>query len=162
MNATPRRWRVDLDRRDPAPLRPATSSYLALVGKVLRQLETEAPAQVTRISISLVGDGEMRELNREYRGKDKPTDVLSFANLEGPPVPGGEEHLGDLVISVETARRQAVEYGVTFTQEMARLTVHGILHLLGYDHERVRPAVARRMRRREDELLEGISRGRAR
>jgi probable rRNA maturation factor len=89
----------------------------------------------------------MRRFNRDFRGKDKPTDVLSFSQLEGEsPVPSPS--LGDLVISVDTTKRQAKEYGVTYTQEFLRLMVHGILHLHGYDHEGVSKAEAQRMRRR--------------
>lgn len=99
------------------------------------------------LSILLVSDHEMRALNRCYRGKDRPTDVLAFAQREGAGgAPAGV--LGDLVISVDTARRQAAEYGASLAREGERLLVHGLLHLLGYDHERS-AAEARRMQRRE-------------
>ncbi len=106
-----------------------------------------AEAEVT---VSLVGDAEMRRLNRRYRGRDEPTDVLSFP-LHSPgairpgdrtrPTGGGDASsalpllLGDVVISVERAARQAGEYGHPLAREMAFLAVHGVLHLLGYDHE---------------------------
>jgi probable rRNA maturation factor len=102
------------------------------------------------LSILLVSDAEMRKLNRDYRGKDRPTDVLSFAQQEGPGgAPAGL--LGDVVVSVDTAKRQAAERGATLPREAERLLVHGVLHLLGYDHERS-AAEARRMQRRERAL----------
>jgi probable rRNA maturation factor len=102
------------------------------------------------LSVSLVRDGEIRELNRRYRRKDLPTDVLAFALREGEfGAVGGA--LGDVVISLDTARRQALEYRGTLTDEVDRLLVHGILHLAGYDHE-VSPREERRMRRRERDV----------
>ena len=74
-----------------------------------------------------VGDREMRRVNRQFRGNDKPTDVLSF--------PGEEGHLGDILISVPTARRQAAEAGHGPDRELRVLLLHGVLHCLGYDHE---------------------------
>jgi rRNA maturation RNase YbeY len=102
------------------------------------------------LSILLVSDAEMRRLNRAYRGVDRATDVLAFAQREGPAgAPAGL--LGDVVISVDTARRQAAGQGATLGREGERLLVHGVLHLLGYDHERS-AAETRRMRRRERAL----------
>lgn len=74
-----------------------------------------------------VGDREMRRVNRQFRGKDKPTDVLSF--------PGEEGHLGDILISVPTARRQAAGVGHETGRELRTLLLHGVLHCLGHDHE---------------------------
>lgn len=92
----------------------------------------------------------MRVLNREWRGKDRPTDVLSFAQQEGP---GGAPDglLGDVVISLDTACRQAAERGSRVGPEADRLLIHGVLHLLGYDHE-CSETEARRMQRRERAL----------
>ena len=87
------------------------------------------------LSILLCDDAKMWELNLAYRQKDRPTDVLAFAQREGTPVPGQDHVLGDVVISVETAARQAEERGHSTTQELKLLVVHGICHLLGYDHE---------------------------
>jgi rRNA maturation RNase YbeY len=102
------------------------------------------------LSLLLVSDAVMRELNRDWRGKDRPTDVLSFAQAEGPGgAPAGL--LGDVVISLDTARRQAAERAETLASELDRLLIHGVLHLLGYDHERS-PVEARRMQRRERAL----------
>ncbi len=92
----------------------------------------------TEVSVVLANDEYIHALNLEYRGKDCSTDVLSFALNEGdePEVLDGPEEvlLGDIIISVETATRQAEEYGHSLERELAYLTVHGILHLLGYDH----------------------------
>jgi probable rRNA maturation factor len=102
------------------------------------------------LSLLLVSDAVMRELNRDWRGKDRPTDVLSFAQAEGSGgAPAGL--LGDVVISIDTARRQAAERAASLGSELDRLLIHGVLHLLGYDHERS-PAEARRMQRRERAL----------
>lgn len=81
------------------------------------------------LSLVLAGDRLLRRLNRDYRGKDRPTDVLSF------PGDGGEAGLGDVVISVETAGRNARGLGRTLGQELDVLALHGFLHVLGYDHE---------------------------
>lgn len=86
------------------------------------------------LSILLCDDATIHALNRDYRGKDQPTDVLAFAMREGE---GGALHpklLGDVVISLETARRQAREHDRTVVQEVTFLLAHGLLHLLGYDH----------------------------
>lgn len=88
--------------------------------------------QGTEVSIYLTGDENMRKLNRDYRGKDKPTDVLSFTFGE---CVGDCVLLGEIVISVDTARRQAEEQGHSLEDEIRRLLVHGFVHLMGYDHE---------------------------
>ena len=91
----------------------------------------EAGAEMT---LSLVDDDEIHALNRDYRDKDKPTDVLSFSMREGE---GGTLHpelLGDVVISVETAERQAEETARPLADELLHLAVHGLAHLCGYDH----------------------------
>ena len=80
----------------------------------------------------LVDDAAIRELNRDHRGKDKPTDVLSFP-LEPEPF-AHEKLLGDIVISIETARRQAADYDAPLQREIERLMIHGLLHVLGHDH----------------------------
>lgn len=97
------------------------------------------------LSVLLTGNPRIRELNRAYRGIDRPTDVLSF--------PMDDEHmLGDIVISVDKAVEQAERFGVTLEEEMARLMVHGLLHLLGYDHVRG-GRQAGKMRAKEAELM---------
>jgi probable rRNA maturation factor len=111
----------------------------------------------SELSILLTDDAAVRELNRAYRGVDSATDVLSFAQDEGVPLArpdGARRHLGDVVVSIETARRQADEYGQTLDQEAGHLLVHGVLHLLGYDHETA--ADTAQMKSREDVILGGV------
>lgn len=88
------------------------------------------------LSVLLCDDAVIWPLNRDWRRKDRPTDVLAFAQREGLAFPGAGDVLGDVVISVETAARQAAERGHSTEREVRILLVHGICHLLGYDHER--------------------------
>ena len=96
------------------------------------------------LSIALTDDDEIHELNRVFRHRDRPTDVLAFAMREGAHLHGTAaerpEMLGDVVVSVETARRQAARRGRTLEQEVRVLLAHGLLHLVGYDHETKRQA----------------------
>lgn len=103
------------------------------------------------LSLSLVDDRAIRRLNRTWRQKDKATDVLSFPAGDLPKGTPGPRPLGDVVISLDTAKRQAKEYGRTQEAEMARYLAHGLLHLLGHDHER--PRDAKRMAALEEQLL---------
>ena len=111
---------------------------------VAKQLLREVDEEGSALSLSLVGDREIAQLNREHRGKDKPTDVLSFPLYEaGEAAPGeGERLLGDVVISVDTARRQAADYDAPLQNEVYRLLIHGILHVLGHDHEQAEERAA--------------------
>jgi len=113
----------------------------ALCGTAKRLLAAAGEAG-SSLSLTLVGDDAMRELNRDHRGKDMPTDVLSFP-LDGPSTTlryvrddnAGVEHMiGDVVISVDTARKQAADYDAPLQRELERLLIHGILHVLGHDH----------------------------
>jgi probable rRNA maturation factor len=101
------------------------------------------------LSVTLVGDAEIRRLNRAWRKKDKATDVLSFP--AGEWLGAGRRPLGDVVISLATTRRAAKEYGHTIEHELTRYLAHGVLHLLGHDHHR--KADAEKMRRAERKLL---------
>jgi len=103
------------------------------------------------LSILLVDDKEMRNINREYRNVDRPTDVIAFAMREGEFSDVNREILGDVIISVDTAVRQALERGVTVMEEVTFLLVHGTLHLLGYDHE-VNMEEKLKMEKKEDEI----------
>jgi probable rRNA maturation factor len=122
------------------------------------------------LAVLLVGDARMQELNREWRGKNRPTDVLSFGqDAEDVGEDAGEDVgedagadagvgprlLGDIVISVDTARRQAGEGGWTDVEETTRLLLHGLLHLLGHDHEE--DDDARRMREAEADLVAALA-----
>lgn len=119
------------------------------------------------ISVLLVDNETIRTLNRDYRDKDAATDVLSFPMEEdlpdeaAPQIIGGptERMLGDLVISVERAVEQAAEYGHAVERELAFLTVHGLLHLLGYDHEQG-PAAEAEMQAEEKRILSILGIGR--
>lgn len=95
------------------------------------------------VSVVFCDDQKIRQLNKQFRGIDEPTDVLSF--------PMDNKILGDVVISLERASRQAEEYGHSFTREVCFLTVHGILHLIGYDHGE--DEGRRKMREMEEEIL---------
>lgn len=117
----------------PANLESAITAVLTKAAQVYG-----LPPQ-TEVSVLLTDNATIRMLNSEYRGKDTPTDVLSFALSEGeePEIIDGPEQnlLGDIIISIEKAAEQAAEYGHSEEREIAFLTLHGILHLLGYDHE---------------------------
>jgi probable rRNA maturation factor len=101
-------------------------------------LREEDFRQACEVSLFFCGDETMRRLNREYRGKDASTDVLSFSQREGDLLPepvGGAVVLGDIVVSVPFARRQALSLGRTMEDELVFLSLHGLLHLLGYEDE---------------------------
>jgi rRNA maturation RNase YbeY len=135
-----------VDRQRAARISPVRVA--AFVEFALERLRLHG-AQVT---VLLIGELAMRGLNRRWRGKDRPTDVLSFSQREGE---GGDLHpelLGDIVICVPTAKRQAREAGHCLAAELDRLAVHGLLHLAGYEHEDD-PVAARAMRRREDAII---------
>lgn len=114
------------------------------------------------VSITFTDNEHIHEINRDYRNVDRPTDVISFALNEGdePEIEGGApvNVLGDIIISVEKAVEQASDYGHSVEREVAFLTVHGMLHLLGYDH--IEEDDRKEMRREEDFVMEklGISR----
>lgn len=104
------------------------------------------------LSILFTGDEQITELNRYYLGRDGPTNVLAFPMSEGRPTNVDSGMLGDIVISVDTAIHEAKKVGEPLKDTIYRLLIHGLLHLLGYDHERS-PRDARRMRREERRLL---------
>ena len=109
------------------------------------------------LSILLTTDHEIQQLNSQYRGKDSATDVLSFPMNEQLVAKDAVRQLGDVVISLETAEKQAKELGVFLEQEVLRLLIHGLLHLLGYDHENVSDDEAKRMQDKEAELYKLVS-----
>ena len=133
---------------EPLPLEELATFILTKVGK----------PQNTEVSISFVDDEEIAQLNERYRGKQGPTDVLSF-ECDNDPMPEEafalvEEpvyELGDIVIAVDVAERQTAVYGTTFEREITILTIHGLLHLCGYDH--VTDEDAAIMEPLEDDLL---------
>jgi len=97
----------------------------------LEDLVAEVAPGFDSVGVRFAGDRAVRRMNRDFRGKDKATDVLSFP---GEPSPEGR-HLGDIVISIPTALRQATERGATLEEEVRLLLLHGVLHCLGHDHE---------------------------
>ena len=114
--------------------------------------------ELTEVSLMFPDDETIHEMNLEYRGIDRPTDVLSFALEEGEEeeIYGGPEEnlLADIIISVETAVRQAEEYGHSVKREMAFLALHGMLHLLGYDH--MEEEERQEMRAQEEAILASL------
>lgn len=112
-------------------------------------------SEEAEVSLLLVDNQRIHALNLEYRGVDRPTDVLSFALQEEmeeePEIEEEDEMLGDIVISVERARDQAQEYGHSFEREIVYLAVHGTLHLLGFDHEEENDK--QEMRSKEEEVM---------
>jgi len=121
------------------------------------------PALACQLSVTFVGLEEIHELNKEYRGVDRPTDVLSFPQYEAddiafyrdePEETPDELMLGDVVICIEKAEEQAAEFGHSFERELIYLFTHSVLHLLGYDHED--PEEKRVMRAREEEIMDWL------
>ncbi len=124
-----KKHRIDLDR------------FERLLKKLVRRYELNRP----EIVLAFVDDPEIRELNRKFRKKDKPTDVLSFPlNERGAD---GKFYLGDIIVSVATAAVQAAELGHGLERELEYLTVHGFIHLLGFDHGRGHESEEEKIRR---------------
>lgn len=141
-----------------------TDQIMKLIESVVETaLKAENKREKCQVSIMLVDDMQIREINREYRGIDKATDVLSFPMLDGGEDEGisdmdldtGELVLGDIVISLNRADEQSKEYGHSFEREVAYLTAHGMLHLLGYDHEN--EDERKIMRDREEAILGALN-----
>ena len=107
----------------------------------------------SELSVVIVGDRSIRRLNREYLGRDKPTNVISFPMQEGEFVELNPEVLGDVVISAATCAREAETGGIPFGSRLVFLLLHGILHLSGFDHERSGETEAQRMEKKERELF---------
>lgn len=121
-------------------------------------LDFEDFQNVCEVSVTFTDNEGIRELNKKFRQIDKPTDVLSFplfdfeGDCEEPPIDEIISNLGDIVISLERAKEQAEEFGHSFKREVAFLTVHSMLHLLGYDHERSEEE-DREMRAKQSEIM---------
>lgn len=107
----------------------------------------------TELSVSIVGDRSIRIINRDYLERDKPTNVISFSLQEGECSGINPLALGDVVISADTAAREAQEGGMEFFERLSFLLLHGILHLCGYDHERSGEHEAERMQQKEQQLF---------
>jgi len=144
---------------------PGARRYIRRVTADARLLLKLLAFDRCELSLVMTGDPTMRELNRIFRAKDHSTDVLSFPQLESWFVEGDQltqdckrmpRPLGDVVISVDTALRQAEQLGVTPESRLRTLLIHGVLHLVGYDHEKSR-VDARRMFARERELTAALA-----
>ena len=121
--------RVDVSAKVPhSPPAPRVRSLLSRASRLIPKSEFRSPKSEIELSVLFCGDTRMRTLNRVYRRKDRSTDVLAFPA-------GGAELLGDIVISVPYASRQARRRGEPVSREIDRLLLHGLLHLSGYDHE---------------------------
>lgn len=137
-----------------------TKDQLELIENIIKKgfMEEEIDRE-SEVSVTIVDNKKIQEINREYRGKDAPTDVISFALTEQ-----GEDELeiiddediplilGDIIISVDKVEEQAKEYGHSFERELAFLTIHGFLHLLGYDH--MTEEEEKEMFSKQEEILE--------
>ena len=119
----------------------------------LRTTKVVPPPQVKNISVVLTDDQEVRYLNKHYRKLDKTTDVLSFSMLEGQKPSLFSVDLGDIIISLDMASKQARRFKCSFDKEILRLIIHGSLHLFGYDHVKVSPAQVRLMKDLEESLI---------
>lgn len=133
-----------------------------LMGIVKKALQSAGVNVPVEIGLVITGDRTIRRLNRIYRGEDVPTDVLAFPmsdqengeSVHFVPPPDGVRHLGELIICYPQAARQCRVHGQTVTEELELLIVHGVLHLLGYDHET--PLERARMRKKEREILQKL------
>ena len=120
--------------------------------KSLKRLLKEVHCQECELSLLLVDDDQIREYNKTYLGRVGSTNVISFAMREGEFGDINPQLLGDIILSVETAYRDAAKGGIDFMDEVEFLVIHGLLHLLGYEHENTSDAESRRMKAREREL----------
>ena len=131
----------------------AAKQYGGVVKKVINQAaeQVRCPRGVA-VSVSFIGDRKMRALARDYRGKDCTANVLSFSTHDSySMIPGSQNDFGDIFISLPEAKREAKKYRWTMRYAVARLALHGFLHLLGYDHRK--EAAARKMEKIEEKIL---------
>jgi len=134
---------------------PACAGIAADAARLTLRRSAQAlpPASQVLLDITLTDDREQRRLNHTYRGTDAPTNVLAFPGYDpaSPPIPGAPHLLGDVVLSLETIRREADEQNKPFVDHLRHLVVHGVLHLLGHDHQT--PSAAEAMEAREIAIL---------
>jgi probable rRNA maturation factor len=133
-----------LDRQSRVP------RSVRIVGAMVRQVVRTERDDVDEVSVVLADDPVLEDLNRRFRGKPRPTDVLAFPG----EAPGPYRHLGEVIISTDRALAQAPTYAHPVADELARLLVHGLLHLLGYDHDSA--PTRRQMREAEDRHLQAL------
>jgi probable rRNA maturation factor len=127
--------------------------------RVAQRILDDLGCPEAELSVTIVGDRSIRSLNRDYLGRDKPTNVISFAMQEGEFATLNPELLGDVVVSADTAAREAEEGGESFFSRLSFLLLHGILHITGYDHERSGETEAARMEAREREIFARLKEG---
>lgn len=131
----------------------AVPRLMTLTRRFARAALDATDAGPVAVTIVLAKDAEIRALNHQFRGKDKPTNVLSFPPAPGPEAADPEKlaEIGDVILAYETLAKEAVTQGKPFVNHLGHLVIHGILHLVGYDHER--PGDARVMERLEAKIL---------
>lgn len=123
---------VRVDHRD---WRPLTGDPEGLVEAAVMAALAEFEPEAVEVSVVLADDAAVQALNRDHRGKDRPTNVLSFPPAYSPPAGVGPRPLGDVILALETVRDEAAKQGKSAADHLRHLVVHGILHLSGYDHE---------------------------
>jgi probable rRNA maturation factor len=132
--------------------------YKALLRRAARlAVKNERPPFPCMMEVAIIPDGEMRELNKFQRGKNKVTDVLSFpmrTPVDPPDPDTGRVYIGDVLISLKRAKKQAKEYGHSVERELAYLAAHGALHLMGYDHQTEWDRAF--MRKKEETVMERL------
>jgi len=122
---------------------PVAKEFLKKIAKKVLKGENKSEAE---ISIALVGEGRIMELNKKYRGKNRVTDVLAFGDNDG---------LGEIVICLREVKKNAKKYDTTFEKELSKVLIHGILHLLGYNHEKSE-VQAKKLEEKENYYLEKL------
>lgn len=124
-------------------------AWFKKIDKVLKPPKSKG----ARVSVAVVGPAAIKKLNKQYRGKDKVTDVLSFSELDSPQKKGidGQGYWGEVIICYNQAAKQAKEYGRALNEELEWLLVHGVLHLVGHDHQK--PAEEKKMRALEEKIM---------
>ncbi|MBQ7897307.1 MAG: rRNA maturation RNase YbeY [Clostridia bacterium] len=146
--------------RDKTALRTFTPSLRALVKRAVNEtLKFENVTRISEVSVTFVDKDEIQTLNRDYRNNDKVTDVLSFPTLddESEIVPFDNEAiaLGDVIICADKCLEQAEEFGHSIQREVAYLTIHSVLHLLGYDH--MEESEEKEMTEKQDEIIKRVT-----
>ncbi|HLN62177.1 MAG TPA: rRNA maturation RNase YbeY [Symbiobacteriaceae bacterium] len=145
------------NEQEKVPLTEAQESLVAKVAQRALDLVGTENLSEAEVSITFVDDEAIMDLNRDHRGLHKPTDVLSFSQLEGEEMvdlPEGPVLLGDIVVSLERCVEQAADYGHSFERELGFLVAHGMLHLMGYDHQT--PEDEAEMMAKTEEILGGL------
>jgi probable rRNA maturation factor len=131
---------------------PDAAAIAAAAASAVLDTGTEVSRCV--VDVTLTDDAEQQQLNRIYRGEDAPTNVLAFPQADTAPPADAPVLLGDVVLAFETVRREAAEQRKPFADHLSHLVVHGVLHLLGFDHEKAADAAA--MEAREIKILAGL------